>query len=370
MKIPFFDLSGFYKAHSENIDSITSDVFASGQYFSSQTIANFEKNLAEYVSRKFVLTVGSCTDALFFSLIASGVKPGDQVILPSVSFIATLSPVLRAGAIPIFSEVDEESGLIDLNYMETLINPKVKAIILVDLYGNMCDPETINKIRKKNNIPVIVDAAQSLGSSFNGIKAGKPGTISCFSFDPTKVIHAFGCGGAVLTDHPEIAEKIRQLRYHGKAENDFVIAGYNSRINSLQAKLLEYQLGMVDEIIKDRKTTADKYIKTIGTFKNISQIKIPEYCSSNFHKFVITSPDRDFTKTQLEKDGIQTQIHYPLPLYNYSLLKKKSKKIKRLEHAERFTSKVLSIPIHAHMNELQISYICDKLKEADKKLSL
>jgi dTDP-4-amino-4,6-dideoxygalactose transaminase len=370
MKIAYFDLSQFYKAHADKINELTFDFYNSGQYFSPVIIANFEKNLSEYVSRKFAITVGSCTDALYFSLRALGVKPNDEVILPSVSFIATLSPVLRAGAVPIFSDIDEETGLIDFEHLQSLINPKVKAIILVDLYGNMNDPDRISELYKKYQIPVIVDAAQSMGSSFNGVRAGNPGTISCFSFDPTKVIHAFGTGGAVLTDDPEIADKIGRLRYHGRKENDYVMTAYNSRMNSLQAALLNYQLGFVDEIIKNRKLTADKFIETIRGLKNISWVKIPGNCNSNFHKFVITSPDRDFIKSQLEIEGIQTHIHYPRPLFDYGLVKTNNTGAVMNGHAENFTRKVLSLPVHTYMNETQISYICDKLKETDSKFKL
>jgi len=370
MKIPYFDLSKFYNAHSVYINKLTSDFYSSGQYFSTEIILDFEKNLAKFVSRKFAITVGCCTDALYFSLKALDIGPGDEVILPSVSFIATLSPVLRAQAIPIFSDIDEETGLIDFNHLETLINPKVKAILLVDLYGNMHNPDVVKKIYNKYKIPIIIDAAQSIGSTFNGVQSGHIGTISCFSFDPTKVIHAFGTGGAILTDDPEIVEKLKLLRYHGKKGNDFALTGYNSRINSLQATLLNFQLELINDIIENRRITTNSYSKAIEKLNHISTIDIQKNCLPNCHKFVIKSDYRDFIRNYLEDVGIQTQIHYPKPLYRYSLLKMKNKKLELFKHAETFTRKVLSIPIHTYMDKVQISYICDKLAEADQKIGL
>jgi dTDP-4-amino-4,6-dideoxygalactose transaminase len=363
MFIPFYGLDHFYNKYKELLDFITAEVMASGQYFDEALITSFENAIAQKCKRKFAISVGSCTDALFFSLEALGIAKGDKVIVPAVSFIATVTPVLRAGAVPVFADIDPENGLICPLHLEKLLQQyEIKAVIGVDLYGNMMDPALVNRLSQTYHVPFIEDAAQSLGSVRDSSVAGSLGKISCLSFDPTKVIHAFGSGGAVLTDDAEIAERIKRLRYHGKSGKEFVEHGYNSRINSLQAGLLKFQLDHLDEIIKSRNQTGKIYDQAISGKKSLHCLTSPNSIC-NHHKFVVLADERDDLKLSFEKRGIQTMIHYPKPLFSNELFRDSSCVAEDIINAQRFCDKVLTLPLHTFIKAEDLTYICNTLQQ-------
>lgn len=363
MHIPFYGLTNLFDKYKSHFDGIASKVLASGQYFDEKTIFSFEEALARNCQRKYAITVGSCTDALFFALISLGVSQGDKVVVPAVSFIATVTPVLRAGAIPVFADIDPTNGLICPLHLEKLLQQhEIKAVIVVDLYGNMIDPALVNSLSQTYNVPFIEDAAQSLGSMRDSVVAGSLGKISCLSFDPTKVIHAFGSGGAVLTDDVEIAERIKRLRYHGKSGKEYVEHGYNSRINSLQADMLKFQLDHLDEIIESRNLTGKKYEQAIAGKKSL-RFLTSHNSICNHHKFVIYADERDDLKLFLEKQGIQTMIHYPFLLFSYELFRQKPYIADDISVAQPFCDKVLSLPLHTFMKREELEYICNILQQ-------
>jgi dTDP-4-amino-4,6-dideoxygalactose transaminase len=363
MKIPYYGLGSFYQKFKSEFDRVTLSGLASGQYFSEVTIAAFEEKLASVCQRSFAVTTASCTDALFFALDALGIQKNDKIAVPSVSFIATVTPVLRAGASPVFVDIDPATGLISEAHLESVLKQhSVKAVITVDLYGNMVDPEMITRFQKQYAIPFLSDAAQSLGSKRNGQAAGSTGRIGCVSFDPTKVIHSFGAGGAVLTDDEQVAEKIRMLRYHGKSGNEHYFHGYNSRLNSLQAGLLQIQLDHLAEIIDNRTGTADAYRKALQGSEKIQCIR-DESEINNAHKFVVLCKDREAVRASLEKQGIQTMIHYSTPLFFHRIFETQDFIAERIDAAGSYCNKVLSLPLHSFMPQQEIDYVCDVLHQ-------
>jgi dTDP-4-amino-4,6-dideoxygalactose transaminase len=363
MKIPFYRTDRLYARYKESFDKIAGDAFASGQYFNEAVITRFENKLAETCHRKYAVSTGSCTDALYFALYALGVERGDKVVVPAVSFIASVTPVLRAGAVPVFADIDPGTGLICTAHLEKLLRThQVKAIMGVDLFGNLPDPAVIQNLASTYKVPYIEDAAQSLGSSRAGVVAGATGIISCLSFDPTKVIHAFGSGGALLTDDEAVAVRARQLRYHGRSGNDYQERGYNSRLNSMQAALLGVQLEKLAGIIADRNSTARRYTDAINEKGGMKCLQA-DGNFYNHHKFVVFSDRRDELKLFLENKSIQTMVHYPRPLYSYSLFRNSSYLAEGISSAEPFCSRVLTLPLHTFMDTDEVDYLCKTIQQ-------
>jgi dTDP-4-amino-4,6-dideoxygalactose transaminase len=363
--IPYFGIDRMYKNHSANILDCVNKVFESGKVLMGSEIDLFEKEIATVCNRKYAISVGSCTDALFFALISAGIKPGDEIIITSFSFIASVTPILRAGAVPVFIDIDPSNFMMDLNSIEEKITTKTKAIIGVHLFGGLLDIEKLENIAKKHSLILIEDTAQSIGAEINSRKAGSMGDISCISFDPTKIIGAFGNGGVILTNNHEYYSTLTKLRYHGKntETNDFEILGYNSRIATSQAAILIYELKILSQWIKDRNEIADIYFKEL---QNISQLVLPtvsETCKHVFHKFVIQTEKRDELKTFLQSKGIQTMIHYDKALFEHSIFKNYSFKTAELINIHSIKNTVLSLPIYPELKEEEIRYICDTIKD-------
>jgi dTDP-4-amino-4,6-dideoxygalactose transaminase len=350
-----------YARYKQGFDALALETLASGQYVDEGAATKAESGLARACQRAYAVTVGSCTDALYFALLALGIGPGDKVAVPAVSFIASVTPILRAGAVPVFVDIEPENGLISLPHLESILQQyQIKAVIGVDLYGNLPDSFEIERLIATYHFFYIEDAAQSLGSKRNGVNAGSMGIISCLSFDPTKVIHAFGSGGAIVTDDPAIADKIRRLRYHGKSGKAHVEHGFNSRMNTLQLQGVNFQLQRIEEIINDRRETAEKYVKVLNAINGIDVIIVPE-CTANFHKFVVLAERRDHFQHYLEHHRIKTMIHYPFPLYKHEMFVGSDCCHEGVTHAETLCSKVLTLPLHTFMHEQEVEFICEVL---------
>ena len=363
--IPFFGIDRMFKEHSAEIMDCVSSVYKSGKVLMGPEVDEFEVQLASLCQRKYAISVGSCTDALYFSLLCSGIRPGDEIIVTSFSFIASVSPILRIGAIPVFTDTDPSSCQMNIHDIENKITSKTKAILGVHLFGAMLDIEKLEAIAKKHKLILIEDAAQSLGAGISNRKAGSMGDISCLSFDPTKIIGAFGNGGMVLTDNPDFFDQLKKLRYHGKSVkgNDFEILGFNSRIATSQASIMLYELKQLKNWIDKRNKVARFYLDHL---KNNLQIILPEYPQSGihcFHKFVIKCDKRNELKGYLENKGIQTMIHYPKALFEYELFKQYPFKAENISHTHELKTKVLSLPVYPELSENEIDYICKSIIE-------
>ncbi|MFH0867658.1 MAG: DegT/DnrJ/EryC1/StrS family aminotransferase [Bacteroidota bacterium] len=363
MLIPFYGIKRFYEKNSADILNLLNSVYVKGQIFGDE-ILSLEKELAAYFERRFAVTAGSCTDALFFALKAGRIKEGDEVLVSSFSFIASASCITRIGAVPIFVDIDPDTFLMDMEDLKKKITPKTKAIIGVHLFGQSFDIHAVDKIAKQHNILFIEDAAQGFGSISGKTKAGSLGKISCLSFDPTKVISAFGSGGAMLTDDDNIYRQLLKYKYHGKStDNDYEIQGYNSRLSAAQCALLSYQL---KEHLSDRHTRlrqiAERYNNELAAVKElILPFEIPENYHI-YHKYVIRTDERNGLSGNLKKNGISTMIHYPKPLNQYSLFHNKPFRAENITTCSKICSEVLSLPIYPELTDEEIMFICKSIK--------
>jgi len=357
--IKFYNVDRFYKKNKANILKITDKVFSTGIVLEGDFVKETEEYLCKITNRKYCCLVGSCTDALFFSLIASGIKKGDEVLVPVLSFVASASAVKRAGATPVFVDVDN-NGAIDLQKAKKSITKNTKAIIIVHLYGKMMNVIEVEKFSKKHNLKVIEDAAQAIGSSYNNIPAGKTGITSCFSFDPSKVVNAFGTGGAVLTDSDEIIEKIKILQVQGKIANSKVtkIISRNSRISGLQAQIVLYQLKSLDKTIKKRNQIAHCYNSVLNLSTNCKTLNLTNNEIWNYHKYPIFTKERDNLKKHLLINNIENAIHYTKLLNKYSIFKQNNNIYK---NASILSETELSLPIYPELSNTEIDYICNTL---------
>lgn len=363
MHIPFYGIKRFYEKNSREILDVVHSVYSDGMHFGEET-EKLENELCKITGRKYAVTVNSCTDALFFALKSANIKENDEVLVTSFSFIASVSPILRAGAIPVFIDINPRTYLMDIEDAENKITEKTKAVISVDLFGQALNINELEQIAKKNHLFLIEDAAQGLGAKSGNRVAGSMGTVSCLSFDPTKVISAFGSGGAVLTDDEKIFKLVKQLRYHGKGEtDDFGLQGYNCRLASSQCALLTYQLKEhLSKRIHRLRDIASLYNNAFGINNDII---IPESPAENFHiyhKYVLQTKSRDKVKGYLNEKGIETMIHYPKPLYEFSLFSKHRYKAEGIAICKEICNHVLSLPVYPELTDEELDYICKAIK--------
>jgi len=361
--IPFNKFNSFYLKNKSEILDIANEVLSSGKYIRDSSIVNLENKLAKICGRKYALTTASCTDALFFSLKAAGIRAGDEVILPSFSYIASLSPVLMCGAIPVFADINSGDLMLDITKIDDIITEKTKAIIFVQLYGSIKDLSSLKKLCTENDLILIEDAAQALGAKNSAISGGGYGDLSCISFDPTKIVSAFGTGGVVLTDDEKYYKKLSKLIHHGRNTNEeFEILGYNSKIPALNAAIINMQLDCLDETVRLMNEKADSYSKSISNISQIKLISKENNTLSTFHKFVILADNRDGLKRHLAENGIETRIHYETLLHEQKLMKGFPSVRHDLSNSKSLKSKVLSLPIYPDLENDEIDYICECIK--------
>jgi len=363
MNIPFYNIDRYYRHHKENINELVEEVFDSGKVLSVNGVSEFEENISSYCNRKYAVSVGSCTDALFFALSSCGITTGDEVIISGFSFIASVTPILRAGAVPVFVDIDPDYFTMDVSHVEAMITPKTKAILAVHLFGQMLPVHELFAVAQNHNLVLIEDAAQALGSEYNGMKAGSTGQCSCISFDPSKIISCFGTGGVLLTDDEDIYKKALSLRYHGKnSENgDFEFPGYNSRMSSLQAAIACYQLTDINRLIYERNKIANKYMHA---FNSINQITPPSRKNSLvniYHKYVVKAEKRDELAKYLKNNGIEVMIHYSKALSEYGMFKNHPFRSEPLKYIHEVKKQVLSLPVYPELTDEETDYIISKV---------
>ena len=352
MKIKFNGLDRIYDNFSWRITRRAKEVWKSGSVISSSHVKDsyldiFEKAVAKYTKRKFGIAVGSGTDALYFALKAKGIGPGKTVLCPAISYMATAEAIKRTGAIISFIDVNE-NGLIG----EIDITRQIDAIVYVNLFGNLADYDRLNAYCQKYNIPLIEDAAQSLGSFYKKIPSGKLGDISSLSFAPSKPLPCFGNGGMVLTDNENEAELIRGMRYHsvGTAKLDY---GFNSCLSNDHANVLTCLLLKYKKLLNNTSKVRQVYDSKLSKY-GINSIKTQNGTISNNHKFVIKTQERDKLKQYLSTKNIETQIHYTLPLGKMKMFWTST----QMPIADRFSQDVLSLPIHPFLKEEEVEYVC------------
>ncbi len=355
--IPYVNLSTQWKDEKEELLPIIENILASGQYIASSVVEEFEKKAAKICDTKHCIALNSGTDALVFGLAALGVRHGDEVITPPNSFVASTSAITHLGARPIFVDVLDDQN-IDPSKIEAAITKNTKAIMPVHLTGRMARMEEIKEIAEKHNIPIIEDSAQAIGSKYLNIPSGKWGKVGCFSSHPLKNLNACGDGGFLVTDEDEIAERIKLLRTHGLVDRNTVkYFGYVSRMDSIQAAILNYRIDKLDNVTKKRRENAELYYSLLDHSKIfIPPIRAEEF--NTFHTFVIQVNDRDILKEKLLKLGIETGIHYPIPIHLQPAAKNLEYKEGDFLVTENQAKKILTLPVNQYLEREEIEYIC------------
>lgn len=354
----FVDFRREYKAIKKEIDSAVRGVFENGRFILGPEVENFEKNFAKYCGVKYCVGVASGTDALYLSMLASGIGRGDEVIVPVNTAPPTAIAVTMTGAKPVFCDCDE-NFLIDIDKISALVNKKTKALIPVHLYGRACDMEKLRALAKKRGLILIEDCAQSAGAEWKGNKTGNWGDFGCFSFYPTKNLGAYGDGGAVATNNENYYKKLKALRFYGMPDRvKSEMFGVNSRLDELQASILTIKLKYLDKWNKKRVELASFYRKTVKN-KNIT---LPASARKNehvYHLFVIRAKNKKETIEALKKNGIQIMIHYPFLLNKHPALKQSGK----FPNAERYNKEIISLPMYPFLKKEEIKKIAKVLND-------
>lgn len=354
MKTPFLELAPTYLELKAEIDSAISRVLTKGWYILGEQVASFEVEFARYIGAKHCVGVASGLDALILSLMALDIGPGVEVIAPSNTYIATALAVSRVGARVVFVEPDIETHNLDPTRVEEAITERTAAILPVHLYGLPADMDTINAVARKHGLRVIEDSAQAHGSEHKGRRTGNLGDVAAFSFFPGKCLGAFGDAGAVVTNDDAIANKVRILRNYGSQAKYFnEYKGLNSRLDELQAAILRVKLSRLDEWNNRRRTIANLLQDALKGIPDITLPAEPPDYRSCWHLYVIRTPERARVQQALERQGIGTLIHYPLPPYRQKAYVELALPKGSFPIADQLADEVLSLPMGPHLTGIE-----------------
>ena len=362
MKVPYVNLVAQWNEEKPALLPIIESVMSAGQFVGGETVVSFEKKAAEFCGTTYCVALNSGTDALVMGLMALGVRAGDEVITPPNSFIASTAAIVHIKAKPVFADVMPDQN-INPKQIEKAITSKTKAIMPVHLTGRVANMSEILKIGKTYKIPVLEDAAQSIGSQYSNRRSGSLGLIGCFSAHPLKNLNACGDAGFLTTNDENIAEQVRLYRNHGLVDRDKVERfGYVSRLDVLQAAILEYRLSILSETIDKRRLNANIYRELL----NSKEIFIPEDRQEEFntyHTFVIQCERRNELKSYLMEQGIETAIHYPIPIHLQPAAAFLGCKDGDYPVTETQSTRILTLPIHQYLCFQDIKYVCDSINK-------
>jgi len=363
MKVPFIDLASQYKSLKPEIDQALSSLLSSGNFIGGEAVKTFEGNFADLCGITECVGLGNATDGLFLALKALGVGSGDEVITPAWSWISSAEVISLVDATPVFADVDPGTFTITQREIQSKITSKTKAVIVVHLYGQMAAVAQIKKLCDERNIFLIEDCSQAHLSDDRGVKAGSIGDCGIFSFYPTKNLGAYGDAGCLVTNNTALATKVRRLANHGGLHKDeHLFEGTNSRLDTLQAVILNVKLKHLPAWTEKRIANAQLYYDNLKDVKSVSLPISKQNTVHTFHLFVILADHRDELKDFLEENGVHTLIHYPTalplePAYSY------------LKHSEadfpvsaQLQKSVLSLPVHPELTETQINYVCGMIR--------
>ena len=367
MKVPFIDFSGELKLIKKEVDAGFKEVFKHGDFVLGKEEEEFERKFAKYCNVKYAVGVNSGTDALYIAVSAFDIGPGDEVLLPTFTFIATALCVSYTGATPVFVDIEKDTYNIDPKELERKITPKTKAIIPVHIYGQAANMDEINAVAKKHNLKVVEDAAQAHGAYYKSKRTGSLGDVACFSFYPTKGLGACGDGGMVVTDNEAIYKTCLMLRDYGReGRYNHKIKGYNSRLDTLQAVVLTAKLKRLDQWNKMRAQNAAYYAKLLD---DVPGVKTPHIKSDRKHVFqtyAVRLKNRDRIEEALRKKGIGVLIHYPIPLHLQEAYRELGHKEGDFPQAESLSREILSLPMYPFMPKKHIEYVAKNIKDLIK----
>lgn len=359
----FIDLAAQQARIKEKIDANIQKVLAHGQYILGPEVAELEEKLAAYVGAKHCISVANGTDALQIAQMAFGIGPGDEVITPGFTYIATAETVALLGAKPVYVDVKPDTYNLDPAKLEAAITPNTKAIIPVSLYGQCADFDEINAIAAKHGIPVIEDAAQSFGATYKGKHSCNLSTVATTSFFPSKPLGCYGDGGAIFTNDDELAVVLRQIARHGQAKRyHHVRVGVNSRLDTLQAAILLPKLEIFTDEIELRQQVAKQYLERLAPYAANHNIQLPEVKEHNLSawaQFTIQVDNRDAVQAKLKEQGIPTAVHYPIPLNKQPAVADENA---QLPVGDAIAERVMSLPFHPYIAEKDIQRVVNALQ--------
>ena len=358
----FIDLKSQYQQLKSEIDSAIQRVLDHGQYILGPEVAELEQKLAAYTGATHCITVANGTDALQIALMALGVGPGDEVITPGFTYIATAETVALLGARPVYVDIDPHTYNLDTRLLEAAITPRTRAIVPVSLYGQCADFDTVNAIAARHGLPVIEDAAQSFGATYKGRKSCNLSTIGCASFFPSKPLGCYGDGGAVFTSDPDLAKVIRQIARHGQDRRyHHVRVGVNSRLDTLQAAILLPKLAAFDREIALRQAAADRYAQLLTARDAVVLPVVEAHNTSVWAQYTVRVKSRDQVQARLEAVGVPTAVHYPIPLNRQPAVADASA---RLPVGDAVALEVMSLPMHPWLDPDTQAHIATELVRA------
>ncbi|MGH2925874.1 MAG: DegT/DnrJ/EryC1/StrS family aminotransferase [Solirubrobacterales bacterium] len=367
-EVPFVDLGRHNGAIADQLRSAFDDVLDDGGFVLGREVETFEAEFAEFCGTRHCVGVGSGTAALTLALLAAGVQEGDEVIVPAHTFIASALGVLHAGAIPRFCDVDEGTGLIDLRSAAEVLSTRTVAIIPVHLYGQTCDMDAVQAFARSHGLLVVEDAAQAHGARWEGARAGSLGHAAAFSFYPSKNLGALGDGGAICTDDDAIADRSRRLRNLGqRAKGEHLEAGFNERLDGLQAAMLRIKLRELDACNAERRARASLYRELLGDTCRPATEDPRGECV--YHLFAVRVAGRDAVQAELERVGVQTGVHYwpavhRQPPFASHRAESNGSAATSLETAVRWSEEQLSLPMFAELEPEQVERVAEAMHEA------
>lgn len=369
MRVPFLDLRPVYQDMQPEMDAAYRRVMESGWYILGKETEAFEREFAAFCGVRFCVGVGSGLEALHLILRAYGIGPGDEVVVPANTYIATWLAVSHAGAAPVPVEPGMQTYNINPALIEAAITPRTRAILPVHLYGHPADMDLVSEIAQKHHLLVIEDAAQAHGARYKEHSVGSLGDAAAFSFYPTKNLGAAGDGGAVLTDDADFADRVRLLRNygsHGERRNE--TKGFNSRLDELQAAFLRVKLRYLDGWNRQRRAQAALYSDLLEDVSGLVLPYVPDWAEPVWHQFVVRHPSRDAVQAQLRASGVDTLVHYPVPPHLSKAYAERHPRTGSFPITEQIANTVLSLPMGRHMDEHLIELVVGMIREVCRRL--
>lgn len=360
-KIPLMDLDAQYRAIQPEIDEAIQRVIKSSGFILGKEVEAFEHEFAAFVGSKHGVGVSSGTAALHLALLACGVRPGDEVITTPLTFIATAEAVRHAGALPVFVDVEQDSLCLDPSLIASAVTPRTKAILVVHLHGNPAAMDAILEAGGRYGLTVIEDAAQAHGAEYRGRRAGSLGAAGCFSFFPGKNLGAYGDAGAVVSNDRTITDTVGRLRDHGRrGKYEHEVEGFNHRMDAIQAAVLRVKLRHLEKWNRRRREIAARYrngLRGVVACPQERRETVPAY-----HVFAVRTPRREELRAYLADQGVETGIHYPIPLHLQPALRFLKYEAGRFPAAEQAAQQLLSLPIHPDMTDEQVDRVIDRVR--------
>ncbi|MFV8906297.1 DegT/DnrJ/EryC1/StrS family aminotransferase [Serratia fonticola] len=363
MKVKYLDLVSQYNSIETEINTAILNVVKSGHYCLGEQVFQFEKNFANFCNVSYAVACNSGTSALHMALLAAGIQEGDEVITTAATFVATVAAIRLSRAVPVLVDISDKTLNIDCEKIECLITDKTKAIIVVHLHGNPCEIDKIRNISRKHGLVLIEDAAQAHDSEYKGHRIGSIGDMACFSFYPGKNLGAYGEAGAVVTNNEVYAEKLKLIRDWGSTRKyEHNIEGYNYRMDAIQGAILDIKLKHLPLWTSARINKANLYKKNLSRLPVITSTVLPE-AKHVYHVFAIRTERRNALKEFLTLNGIETGIHYPIPVHNQPAFELICKKSNYLKISEIAAEQLLSLPIYPELSNESILYTCQVIQK-------